>query len=147
MDLMKEICQELDEPLKKDSVYQFSIYLAKSNIYESPSNVFDGPVVETLPKKKKRNKKNKAEIFWPNYVSYANSTMLSVWGGLEMCSTDELLFETTAIDHEEWKEYIIEFTPTRADMNHISLEAYFPNDSIYTRGNLMIDYINFEFSK
>lgn len=152
----ESICQELYELIVKDSTYQFSIYLAKSEEYESPTRASFEEVKKQSAKKidekgrkrKKRKKRekanesnqdNRAEIV---YKQFNENTILKVYGGIDKCSKDELLFTSKEISHNNWKEYIIEFVSPSNNIKFISFEAYFPDDSVFTRGNLMIDYIS-----
>lgn len=124
----ESVGQYLVAPLLKDSLYQFNIYLAKSEDYVSASP-------NQKPNTKEFSKKN-VELINSN-----KNTILRVWGGPYECYKDELLYQSQEIGHEEWAEYVIEFVPKSSGIKFISLEAYFPDDFNFTRGNLMIDNI------
>jgi len=128
----ESLCQELDVYLIQDSIYQFSIYLAKSEEYKSitPASI------KASNDQPYRNGKNEIEL-----MSFAGNTILRVWGGTNKCSKEVLLFNSEEIDHDEWRQYDIEFIAPSNDIKFLSFEAYYPDDSIFTRGNLMIDYI------
>lgn len=127
----ESVCQKLDTILIQDSLYQFSIYLAKSNKHASAIIVTDPDTGEPM---------NENKELMP-YAKYSNNTVLRVWGGAAICSKEELLYLSDEIDHDDWKEYVIEFVPTSSSIQFISLETYFPDDSNFTRGNLMMDNI------
>ncbi len=73
------------------------------------------------------------------YAGYNKAIKLRIWGGSTSCSKDQLLAETSYINHTEWKRYAFKFLPDRK-INYIILEAQFM-DGIYFfyRGNVLID--------
>jgi len=125
----ESVCQELKSKVSKDSLYLFSIYLAKSDTYVSPHKKF---IVKDKVLK---------DIEYSN-VNYDQNVVLRIWGGNSECSKEELLYESVQIDNTVWKAYDIQFSPTKDDYKFISLEAYYPDDTNYTRGNLMLDFIH-----
>ena len=130
----ESVCQRLDTALIKDSLYQFSINLAKSEKYISPVLTIDPDTGDFF----KNNDERVA------YTSYAHNTILRVWGGADQCSKEELLYQSEEVEHGDWQEYIIEFLPSSSSIQFISLETYYPDDSNFTRGNLMMDNITID---
>ena len=152
----ESVCQRLDSVLIADSLYQFSIYMAKSDKYVSPVSVKD-PLYRgsILPRdlkytslkdrrnsQRKNRKNDSSTIGVLDSVEYTHSCILRVWGGSSPCAKEELLVETAEIDHTGWKEYEILIIPTATNIKFIRLEAFYPDESIPTRGNLMLDFIH-----
>ena len=74
--------QDLESPMLKNQAYQFSIVLGRSENYLSFS---------------KRSRKKK--------TNYNDPVKFRIWGGADTCEKSELLAETTAIDHFDWRRY------------------------------------------
>jgi hypothetical protein len=107
--------QKLESPLLKDSVYHFSLWLARSNAYVANSRA-SGKVV--------------------NFIS---PTVLKIWGVNSKNNKEELLAETTAISHSLWMQYSFELAPTVDDFDEINLIAYYAKGHELKNGNLLID--------
>ena len=133
----ESLCQELGEFLIKDSTYLFSIHLAKSVMHKSV-NMTAWNAIQSSSLTKSEKKKKEAEV---ELVPFTENTILRVWGGTDKCSKDELLFTSKEISNTDWEEYNIEFIAPSNNVKVITFEAYYPDDSIFSRGNLMIDYI------
>ena len=74
------------------------------------------------------------------YADYNGPVILKIWGGTELCEKAQLLAQTTAIEHVEWKEYEFIFLP-KLDYNYLIIEAYFTKDNYFPyKGNLLIDH-------
>lgn len=123
----ESFCQKLEYPLIKDSLYQFSVYLAKSPSYLSPIRVL-------TPSDKLEKGLMERE--------FTHSTVLRIWGGGALCDKVELLFVTKEVNNEDWEEYLVEFIPFMHGIEFISFEVYYPDDTEFTRGNLMIDFLH-----
>ena len=62
-----------------------------------------------------------------------------IWGVKNKCETLELLYESSPINHVEWKKLDIEFTP-KMDHDRILIEAFY--DKMITdpyNGNVLLD--------
>ncbi len=74
------------------------------------------------------------------YANYNRPVILKVWGGTTLCEKKQLLAQTTAIKHTDWKEYEFIFLP-KMDFDYVIIEAFFTKDSYYPyKGNLLIDH-------
>jgi outer membrane protein OmpA-like peptidoglycan-associated protein len=93
------ISQRLAVPLKVGKCYKFTIDLSRSNSYISKS---------TLTYKE------------TNYITPA---VFRIWGGSGMCNEMELLGESAAINHFEWKTYQFKVKPKIAH-RFIIIQAY-----------------------
>ena len=74
-----------------------------------------------------------------DYAGYNKAIKLRIWGGRTACAKDQLLGETTFINHTDWKRYVFKFLP-EVDINYIIFEAQIM-DGIYFdyNGNILID--------
>jgi hypothetical protein len=110
--------QKLKKTLVKDACYGFSIYLMRSPILESPSQ---------LTKKT---------------VNYNKPVVLRIWGSDTACAKTDLLVESPKIENTSWEKYSFIFKP-RKDMEYISFEAFYekPTDKPYN-GNLLLDNLS-----
>jgi len=109
------IGQKLNGWMRKDSTYTFSLWLARSNVYESISRLTG------------------AEI------NYNAPTVLKIWGVNTRTNEEELLAESTAIGHSVWTRYTFTLQPIKSDYDEIDLMAYYPSESKGKNGNLLID--------
>jgi len=107
--------QKLESLLLKDSVYTFSLWLARSNAYVANSRA-SGKV-----------------------VNFNSPTTLKIWGVNSKNKTEELLAETTAISHSLWMQYSFELAPTVDHFDEINLMAYYAKGYELKNGNLLID--------
>jgi len=116
-DTWEGVGQRLSEPLKKGQCYNFSIYLARSEMYVSLSRVEESREV--------------------NYVTPAR---LRIYGGFEYCDKDYLLAETAEIVNSAWMRFDFKFEPIR-DFTHITLEAFYKTPTLIPyNGNLLLDH-------
>ena len=107
--------QELDGFLEKDSVYSFSLWLTRSEIYLSTS---------------------KLNGYEANYVK---PTVLKIWGVNTRTGQEELLAESVTPEFFKWTQYTFTLKPTVADFNEIDLMAYYAPGFEQKNGNLLID--------
>ncbi len=107
--------QKLDGFLKKDSSYRFSVYLSRSNAYQSLSRATG------------------------KEVNYNAPTILKIWGVNQESRAEELLAQSSAVGHSEWTLYTFILKPTVADFDEIDLIAYYGPGFEKTNGNLLID--------
>lgn len=112
----ESVAQKLETPLDSGSCYSFSIYLSKSNDYESTILGDD------------------------DNLKYFNSPIkLRIWGGNGYCDKGELLAETELIDHTEWKKYSFTFSPNR-NIRYFILEAFYQTPTFeIPNGNILLD--------
>ena len=111
----ESIGQRLEQPLKKDFCYAFSIYMCKSPNYAILLE--DGE----------------------NFLTYDGSLVLRLWGGSSPCGKRSLLAVSPPVGNLEWTRYTFQFIP-EADISYITLEAYFiPETDRAYRGTLMLD--------
>ncbi len=114
----ESIGQKLEQQINKSKCYRFCLYLSQSSNYKSYT-VNAGRV-----------------------VNFVKPICLKIWMGHENCETKELIYKSVPIDHEEWKEYQVEFTATD-DYDFIMLEAYYntPVAKAYC-GHVLVDRIS-----
>lgn len=107
--------QRLDHFLKKDSAYTFSLWLARSNVYRSPTALSTEPVNFNAP------------------------TILKIWGYNTETKQEELLAESQAVGHSKWLRYEFVLKPSMADFDELDLMAYYAPGHEKKNGNLLID--------
>lgn len=107
--------QKLNGWLKKDSTYTFSLYLARSNYYNSFS-------------------RNTGEE-----VNFKSPTILKIWGVNTRTDEEELLAESVAVSHSVWTRFTFTLQPSMADYDEIDLMAYYAPGQEGKNGNLLID--------
>ncbi len=114
-DSWEVVSQKLENPMKKNVCYSFSIHLSMSNGFYSIS-------AETL-----------------NTVFFTEPVKLRIWAGNDFMKQEQLLAESNLIDHEDWKKYEFEFLPNK-DYSYLFLEAYFKTPSLQPyNGHILID--------
>ncbi|HMX39716.1 MAG TPA: hypothetical protein PKD78_05290 [Saprospiraceae bacterium] len=114
----QSIYQMLRQPLLKDSVYTFSIWLAHSN-----------SIAGVTPDTRER-------------TNYEQPAVLRMWGLNTATKQYELLIETMPITHEKWEQYYLAFKPTKANYDGFQLSAYYPIGMEDGNGNLLIDHLS-----
>lgn len=107
--------QVLGGTLQKDSAYTFSLYLNRSNTYQSATWQNTGP------------------------VKFNNPTILKIWGYNTETQQEELLAESQPVSHSKWVRYEFLLKPTQGDYNELDLMAYYAPGYEQTNGNLLID--------
>jgi hypothetical protein len=114
------LSQRLSTPLAQNSTYEISLFLA--NLPDCSLN---------------SGTANKI-------VNYSTPTVLRIWGGANYCGKKELLAESKAINHKEWKEYKFTLKPTM-NTSHIVFEAFYDRTKRLVQpenGNLLLDKIS-----
>ncbi len=107
--------QKLAAPLEAGGCYEFNMYLSKSSSYYSFSMAVE---------------KN---------VQFTEPVVLRVWGGNSYCDKRELLYESRAVKHTDWRRYDMKFSPTQTH-RYISFEAFYKVPVLFPyRGNLLLD--------
>lgn len=112
----QQVSQELDSPLKKDSAYSFSVYLARSKHFRE---------YKTTDNKK---------------TDYKNPLKLRIWGGTLQTPKMELLAESPTVVSPRWGKYEFNLKPRRQDYFCLTLEAWYVSDvGTPYNGNLLLD--------
>jgi outer membrane protein OmpA-like peptidoglycan-associated protein len=107
--------QRLKTPLMKGVAYTFSIYLARSETYESQSRATG------------RN------------VNYVTPATLRVWAGSGYCAKEEMLAETEPISSATWQKFSFKFTP-KTSHNYFMIEAFYKVPTLFPyNGNILVD--------
>jgi len=115
-DTWERISQRLSAPLIAGKCYKFSMHLARSLTYTSPSNESQGKML--------------------NYITPAK---LRIWGGNGYCNRAVLLAESSLIINTRWLEYNFNFEP-KENITHIVLEAYYRTPILFPyNGNILMD--------
>ncbi len=112
------IGQALSQPLEKDSVYTFSVWLAHASKY----------IVPSFKKGIQRGTKTCNGI-----------TTFRVLGVNSKSRLNEVLVETQPIDHDEWREYTFRLNPRNIDCDQIIFSTGSSTVVIPYFGNLLID--------
>jgi outer membrane protein OmpA-like peptidoglycan-associated protein len=112
----ESVGQRLSRALKAKKCYSFSIYLCKSDTYQSP--------VERDPNEQ---------------VPFTQPIQLRIWGGNNYCSRQELLASSSLVKNTNWVKYQFKFNP-KQDFNYILLEAFYEMPILFPyNGNLLLD--------
>lgn len=112
----ESVSQRLNGLILKGSCYEFSIYIARSLIYLSPT----------------RN--DSVEV---NHVAPAR---LRIWGGSGLGGKQELLAETSVIINSRWLQYNFKFEP-RLTHTYITFEAFYKTPVLFPyNGNILLDH-------
>jgi outer membrane protein OmpA-like peptidoglycan-associated protein len=112
------LAQRLSTVLKVGKCYKFTIDLCRSNKYMSKSRVTEKD---------------------QNYITPA---VFRIWGGTGMCNEKELLGESVAINHAEWRTYQFKVKP-KSEYKFIMIEAYWkvPVINPYC-GHILVDNLS-----
>ncbi|MCB0706044.1 MAG: OmpA family protein [Saprospiraceae bacterium] len=114
-DTWEKISQRLTVPLEADKCYDFSIYLARAEMYVSFSKTANQEVNYTTPIK------------------------LMIWGGASYCDKAELLAETNLVKNTRWLRFDLHFEPSQ-NHRYITLEAFYRTPSLFPyNGNILMD--------
>ena len=107
--------QRLSGFLHKDSIYSFSLWLTRSNSYQSA--VQGGSEIR----------------------NFNNPTILKIWGYNTKTAQEELLAESQPVGHSKWVRYDFVLSPSLTDFDELDLMAYFAPGFERMNGNLLID--------
>jgi hypothetical protein len=72
------------------------------------------------------------------YAGYNKPIKLRIWVGNSLCDKDQVIFESPAIDQEEWETYKIKFNPDYK-YEYIIIEASSGDSGGTLKGNILID--------
>lgn len=73
------------------------------------------------------------------YVGYNKPVRLRIWGSAEKGGKGELLASSTLIDHQDWRQYKFELSPSSTITNLIFEADYAPGVVFKYKGNLLLD--------
>lgn len=114
----ESVAQRLSRPLEANQCYEFSLDLARSDIYMSPlsnSNI-------------------------TGKVNFVSPCKLRIWGGNGYCDRYELLYESQLITHMRWLTYNVRMSPKKGNYAYIILEAYYKTPILFAEnGNVLVD--------
>ena len=114
-DTWEVVSQRLSRPLEGGSCYEFSLSLARSEIYVSISRTTN------------------------EEVNYTSPAKLRIWGGNGYCGKAELLAETPLVINSRWLEYNFKFEP-KQNISYISIEAFYKTPTLFPyNGNILVD--------
>jgi len=114
-DTWEKVGQKLVSPIAANQCYQFSIYLMRSELYCSRSQLTYGIA---------------------NYVTPAK---LIIWGGNEFCAKAERLMESAVIKNFLWEKHTFTFK-TEASHQYILFEVFYQTPILLPyNGNILVD--------
>ena len=114
-DTWEAVSQRLSSILEKGKVYTFNLKISYSDDLVSMS---------------RRTEK---------MVRYNTPIKIRIWGGRGYCDTEELLDETSLINHTNWKQYNFRFEPKKSH-SFITIEAFYKTPTpVPYNGNVLID--------
>ncbi len=114
-DTWEKVSQQLTNPLQAGTCYEFSIFLARSEVYVSQSRISDERA---------------------NYVTPAK---LRIYGGFGNCDKGQMLAETNVITNYRWLEYRFKLKPEQ-NFTHILFEAFYNTPTLFPyNGNILLD--------
>ncbi len=113
----ESVSQPLSKAIKKGICYNFSIFAARSEIYESAT------------------KKNPLSP-----TNFDKSVTVRVWAGNSTCERKEMLAQSEVVGGLEWKQINLKFTPKNGDYQYITIEAYYKTPTLVPyNGNILLD--------
>lgn len=114
-DTWESVAQKLTIPLKKGKCYEYSMDLARSELYISVSRVSE----ET--------------------ANYATPAKLRIYGGFGYCDKQYLLAESKLIINHRWLRYNFRFEPP-ADYTYLIFEVFYQTPTLFPyNGNILLD--------
>ena len=114
-DSWERVSQRLSKPIMADQCYSFSLFLARSDIYLSASQITS------------------------KMVQYATPCVLRIWGGDERCSKNERLAESELVSSSDWTQFDFKFEPTQTH-TYILFEVFYKTPTLFPyNGNILLD--------
>ena len=118
-DTYESLSQALSSPIQGGKCYSFSAFIAKSQLYKSPTTKrldtienFDRPIV------------------------------MRIWGGNSFCHKGELLGETPAVNNFEWMHYKFLMQP-KGTHKYFTIEAFYKTPILEAyNGHILIDKLS-----
>jgi outer membrane protein OmpA-like peptidoglycan-associated protein len=112
----ESVGQRLSSPLEVNQCYEFSLDLARSELYLSQSHVTN------------------------QSANYVTPTKVRIWGGNGYCDRGELLAQTPIITHSRWLTYNFKLTPKKGSLSYIMIEVYFNQPVLFPyNGHVLVD--------
>jgi outer membrane protein OmpA-like peptidoglycan-associated protein len=112
------VSQRLLKPLKRSQCYAFEIDLARSETYISQ-------LLNAVDTTREYN--------------FNKPVVLRIWGGRNVYEKRELLAESPAVEHTEWRTYAFEFN-VKQDHDYLILEAFYKTPTLLPyNGNILLD--------
>jgi outer membrane protein OmpA-like peptidoglycan-associated protein len=112
----ESVGQRLSAPLELNQCYEFSLDLARSELYLSSS--------KTSTEK----------------ANYVTPTKVRIWGGNGYCDRAEMLAQTAIITHSRWLTYNFKLTPKKGNLSYILIEVYYNQPVLFPyNGHVLID--------
>jgi outer membrane protein OmpA-like peptidoglycan-associated protein len=113
----ESVGQKLSRPIRKGQCYKFTIQLARSDRYVSPTRI------------------------QPNdLTNFERGCVLRLYGGNTSKDKAELLSSSEVVENTSWKEYEFEFTARNSDYTYFFLEAYYKTPTMFHyNGNILLD--------
>ena len=114
-DSWEAVSQRLGSLIERGKIYTFNLKISHSDVLVSLS---------------RRTEK---------LVKYNTPVKIRIWGGRGYCDTEELLDETSLINHTDWKQYNFRFEPKKSH-SFITIEAFYKTPTpVPYNGNVLID--------
>lgn len=114
-DSWERVSQRLSKPIKADQCYSFSLFLARSDIYLSASQITS------------------------KMVQYATPCVLRIWGGDDRCSKNEQLAESELVTSNDWTQFDFKFEPSQTH-TYILFEVFYKTPTLFPyNGNVLVD--------
>jgi len=114
-DTWESVGQKLSSPIEANQCYQFSIYLMRSELYRSRSQV-TGAI-----------------------ANYVTPIKLIIWGGNEFCAKAEPLIQSAVIKNFLWEKHTFTFK-AKTSHQYILFEAFYDEPVLFPyNGNILID--------
>ncbi len=115
-DTYESLSQALSSPIEGGICYNFSAYLARSELYKSGTS------------------RSRTEL--ENFVKPA---VLQIWGGDSFCDKAELLGESPAVSNTDWMLYKFLFHPIKSH-TYITIEAFYKTPILEAyNGHVLVD--------
>ena len=110
------IGQRLPASMEQGKCYEFSIFLARAELYLSLSRTTG------------------------EEVNYATPVRLRLYGGNGFCDKRELLAQSAVIKHDRWIQYNFMLKPKKGNYSYLVLEAYYNTPILFPyNGNVLMD--------
>lgn len=114
-DSWERVSQRLSKPILADQCYSFSLFLARSDIYLSASQLTN------------------------SMVQYSTPCVLRIWGGDDRCSKNERLAESELVTSSDWNQFDFKFEPSQTH-TYILFEVFYKTPTLFPyNGNILID--------
>ncbi len=114
-DTWERISQQLSAPLLGEQCYQFSLYINRSKVYLSASQINN------------------------SLVNYIEPIVLRIWGGNQDCAKIEKLAESKPNTSSDWEQHTFIFRPKK-NHTHLLLEAFYQSPVLYSyNGHILLD--------